>query len=245
MELITTQHYGGNIFSFYSTKRKDIFMTINELATGFGYASKSGIEKLIQRNPHLLDKEYSSALKDAKQKNFVTENKYSFISKVPVRNYGTPQSVGTIKSKVQYQEVRLFTERGIFEIGCLSRTKVAKTFRKWLYNYIEKLENALIHDIVAHTKSKDLQKMLHDAVYESPAYINKEDNSKAKVIMNINKLLIKTASQSRVKHKEDMTAEEIQKLEHLEHKTITLLNEGKCYQEIKLHTKCISTIFKN
>ena len=76
--------------------------------------------------------------------------------------------------------------------------------------------------------------MLHDAVYESPAYINKEDNSKAKVIMNINKLLIKTASQSRVKHKEDMTAEEIQKLEHLEHKTITLLNEGKCYQEIKL-----------
>ncbi|MFQ8977557.1 MAG: hypothetical protein ACLR5T_00365 [Veillonella sp.] len=52
---------------------------------------------------------------------------------------------------------------------------------------------------------------------ESPAYINK-DSSKAKVIMNINKLLIKTASQNRVKHKEDMTAEEIHKLEHLEHK---------------------------
>lgn len=216
MELITTQHYGGNTFSFYSTKRKDIFMTINELATGFGYASKSGIEKLIQRNPHLLDKEYSS------------------ITSVPISISSTDDLGGARKQKIQLREVRVFSKLGIFEIGCLSRTKVAKAFRKWLYNYIEKLENTLIHDIVAHTKSKDLQKMLHDAVYESPTYINKEDSSKAKVIMNINKLLIKTASQSRVKHKEDMTAEEIHKLEHLEHKTIALLNEGKCYQEIKL-----------
>ena len=76
--------------------------------------------------------------------------------------------------------------------------------------------------------------MLHDAVFNSPAYINKDDESKRKSIMNINKLLIKTASQSRVKHKEDMTAEEILKLEYLEHKTIALLNEGKYYQEIKL-----------
>lgn len=202
MELITTQHYGGNIFSFYSTKRKDIFMTINELATGFGYASKSGIEKLIQRNPHLLDKEYSS------------------ITSVPISISSTDDLGGARKPKTQLREVRVFSKLGIFEIGGLSRTKVAKAFRKWLYNYIEKLENALIHDIVAHTESKDLQKMLHDAVYESPAYINK--------------LLIKTASQNRVKHKEDMTAEEIHKLEHLEHKTIALLNEGKCYQEIKL-----------
>lgn len=216
MELITTQHYGGNIFSFYSTKRKDIFMTINELALGFGYKSKNSIEKLIQRNPYLLDDEYST------------------VTSLPVRNYGTDETSVPQKEKKQYQEVRVFTKQGIFEVGCISRTKVAKAFRKWLYNYIEKLENALIHDIVAHTKSKDLQKMLHDAVYESPTYINKEDSSKAKVIMNINKLLIKTASQSRVKHKEDMTAEEIQKLEHLEHKTIALLNEGKCYQEIKL-----------
>ena len=76
--------------------------------------------------------------------------------------------------------------------------------------------------------------MLHDAVFNSPAYINKDDESKRKSVMNINKHLIKTASNGRVTHKVDMTAEEIQKLEHLEHKTITLLNEGKCYKEIKL-----------
>lgn len=216
MELIKTQNYGGNVFSFYSTKRKDIFMTINELALGFGYKSKNDIEQILNRNPRLKDK------------------KYSFISKVPVRNYGTPQCVSTTKSKVQYQEVRLFTERGIFEIGCISHTAKAEQFRDWVFNQLKKLRTSFTKGMIAHNGSKDLQKMLHDAVFNSPAYVNKDDESKRKSIMNINKHLIKTASQSRVKHKEDMTAEEIQKLEHLEHKTIALLNEGKCYQEIKL-----------
>ncbi len=216
MELITTQHYGGNAFSFYSTKRKDIFMTINELALGFGYKSKNGIEKLIQRNPYLLDKEYST------------------VTSLPVRNYGTDETSVPQKEKKQYQEVRVFTKQGIFEVGCISRTNVARAFRKWLYSYIEKLETALIHDTVTHIESKNLQKMLHDAVFNSPAYKEKTDNKRQLAITNFNKHLIKTASNGRVTHKVDMTAEEIQKLEHLEHKTITLLNEGKCYQEIKL-----------
>lgn len=216
MELITTQHYGGNAFSFYSTKRKDIFMTINELATGFGYKSKKGIEEMLRRKPYLK------------------ENKYSFMSKVPVRNYGTPQSVGTTKSKLQYQEVRLFTERGIFEIGCISHTAKAEQFRDWVFNQLKMLKNAFTKGMIAHTESKDLQKMLHDAVFNSPIYKEKTEHKRRFAITNFNNLLIKTASNGRVTHKVDMTAEEIQKLEHLEHKTIALLNEGKCYQEIKL-----------
>ena len=216
MELITTQHYGGNIFSFYSTKRKDIFMTINELATGFGYKSKKGIEEMLRRKPYLK------------------ENKYSFMSKVPVRNYGTPQSVGTTKSKLQYQEVRLFTERGIFEIGCISHTAKAEQFRDWVFNQLKMLKNAFTKGMIAHTESKDLQKMLHDAVFNSPIYKEKTEDKRRFAITNFNNLLIKTASNGRVTHKVDMTAEEIQKLEHLEHKTIALLNEGKCYQEVKL-----------
>lgn len=216
MKLMATQNYGGTAFSFYSTKRKDIFMTINELALGFGYKSKKGIEEILRRKPYLK------------------ENKYSFISKVPVRNYGTPQSVGTTKSKLQYQEVRLFTERGIFEIGCISHTKKAEQFRDWVFNQLKILRNAFTKGMIAHTESKDLQKMLHDAVYESPAYKEKTEDKRRLAITNFNKHLIKTASNGRVTHKVDMTAEEIQKLEHLEHKTIALLNEGKCYQEIKL-----------
>lgn len=216
MELITTQHYGGNIFSFYSTKRKDIFMTINELATGFGYKSKKGIEEMLRRKPYLK------------------ENKYSFMSKVPVRNYGTPQNMGTTKAKLQYQEVRLFTERGIFEIGCISHTAKAEQFRDWVFNQLKILKNAFTKGMIAHTESKDLQKMLHDAVFNSPIYKEKTEDKRRFAITNFNNLLIKTASNGRVTHKVDMTAEEIQKLEHLEHKTIALLNEGKCYQEIKL-----------
>lgn len=216
MELITTQHYGGNIFSFYSTRRKDIFMTINELAIGFGYKSKKGIEEILRRKPYLK------------------ENKYSFMSKVPVRNYGTPQSVGTTKSKLQYQEVRLFTERGIFEIGCISHTAKAEQFRDWVFNQLKMLKNTFTKGMIAHTESKDLQKMLHDAVFNSPIYKEKAEDKRRFAITNFNNLLIKTASNGRVTHKVDMTAEEIQKLEHLEHKTIALLNEGKCYQEIKL-----------
>lgn len=216
MELIKTQHYGGNVFSFYSTKRKDIFMTINELALGFGYKSKKGIEEMLRRKPYLK------------------ENKYSFMSKVPVRNYGTPQSVGTTKSKVQYQEVRLFTERGIFEIGCISHTAKAEQFRDWVFSQLKMLRNAFTKGMIAHNESKDLQKMLHDAIFNSPIYKEKTEEKRRFAITYFNNLLIKTASNGRVTHKVDMTAEEIQKLEHLEHKTIALLNEGKCYQEIKL-----------
>lgn len=156
------------------------------------------------------------------------------MSKVPVRNYGTPQSVGTTKSKLQYQEVRLFTERGIFEIGCISHTAKAEQFRDWVFNQLKILRNTFTKGMIAHTESKDLQKMLHDAVFNSPIYKEKTEDKRRFAITNFNNLLIKTASNGRVTHKVDMTAKEIQKLEHLEHKTIALLNEGKCYQEIKL-----------
>ena len=215
MQLMATQHYGGNDFSFYSAKRKDIFMTINELAVGFGYKSKNGIEQILNRNPRLKDK------------------KYSFISKVPVRNYGTPQCVSTTKSKLQYQEVRLFTERGIFEIGCISHTAKAEQFRDWVFNQLKKLKTSFTKGMIAHNESKDLQKMLHDAVFNSPIYKEKNEYKRGIAITNFNNLLIKTASQGRIKYKEDMTAEEIQKLEYLEHKTIALLHEGKDYQQIK------------
>ena len=87
--------------------------------------------------------------------------------------------------------------------------------------------------MIAHNGSKDLQKMLHDAVFNSPIYKEKTEDKRRLAITNFNNLLIKTASKSRVKYKEDMTAEEIQKLEYLEHKTIALLLEGKDYQQIK------------
>lgn len=227
MELMTVHGYGGNLFGFYGEQRKEIYMTINELAIGFGYKSKNGIEKLIHRNPYLLDKEYSVVV-SLPVRDYGTDAMGSTIN----RN-GTPQSVGTTKSKVQYQEVRVFNERGIFEIGCISKTDKAKEFRAWVFKQLQQIKKAFTMDMLAHTQSKDLQKMLHDAVYNSPAYAHKEHTSKEKALINFNKLLIKTASRGRATDKASMTAEDIQTLEHLQHKTIALLNEGKDYQYIK------------
>lgn len=227
MKLMTVHGYGGNLFGFYGEQRKEIYMTINELAIGFGYKSKKGIEEMIRRRPYLK------------------KRKYSFMVNLPVRNYGTdamgsttnkngtPQSVGTTKSKIQFQEVRVFTERGILEIGCISQTNEAEKFRDWVFKQLQQIKKAFTVDMLAHTQSKDLQKMLHDAVYNSPAYAHKENKSKEKTLINFNKLLIKTASRGRATDKASMTAEDIQTLEHLQHKTIALLNEGKDYQYIK------------
>lgn len=99
MQLTAIQHYGGNAFSFYSAKRKDIFMTINELALGFGYKSKKGIEEILRRKPYLK------------------ENKYSFISKVPVRNYGTPQSVGTTNQKYSIKKSDYLQKEEYLKLG--------------------------------------------------------------------------------------------------------------------------------
>lgn len=215
MELMTVHGYGGNLFGFYGEQRKEIYMTINELAVGFGYKSKNGIELLIHRNPYLLDDEYS------------------IVVSLPVRDYGTYAMTSTTKSKVQFQDVRVFNERGIFEIGCISKTDKAKKFRAWVFKQLQQIKKAFTMDMLAHTQSKDLQKMLHDAVYNSPAYAHKDHTSKEKALINFNKLLIKTASRGRAMDKASMTAEDIQTLEHLQHKTIALLNEGKDYQYIK------------
>lgn len=56
MELMTVHGYGGNLFGFYGEQRKEIYMTINELAIGFGYKSKKGIEEMIRRRPYLKKK---------------------------------------------------------------------------------------------------------------------------------------------------------------------------------------------
>ena len=36
-----------------------MFMTISQLAACLGYADKSGVEKIVQRNPYLKEKQFS------------------------------------------------------------------------------------------------------------------------------------------------------------------------------------------
>ena len=202
MNLAKQATYNGLQFDFFEEGRNEIFMTIEQLAIGFGYKSKKGIERMLDRNPYLKGKAYS------------------FLTKVYHATGGT-------------QETRVFTRRGIYEIGSLSRTKEGREFRSWCYDYIAMLEKALLRAAVKHVESKDLQKQLHEAVQESSYYKDIDQGKKRFTFMNINKLMARTASHGRVKKKEELEAEEFKTYERLIHKAIVALNEGRSYEDIK------------
>lgn len=58
--LIKSAPFGTVTCDFWQNESKDVFMTINQLAQALGYASKSGVEKIIQRNEYLKDIEFSA-----------------------------------------------------------------------------------------------------------------------------------------------------------------------------------------
>ncbi|MFU2205313.1 hypothetical protein [Streptococcus pluranimalium] len=51
--------FGELEIDFYLDRKRNIFVTIEQLAQGFGYKQRRGIEKLIERNPYLRDKRFS------------------------------------------------------------------------------------------------------------------------------------------------------------------------------------------
>lgn len=51
--------FGELEIDFYLDKNRNIFVTIEQLAQGFGYKSRKGIEKMIERQPYLKDKRFS------------------------------------------------------------------------------------------------------------------------------------------------------------------------------------------
>lgn len=58
LELIKTDHFGDIETDIYSNGN-DMFMTINQLAVCLGYADRSGVQKLVDRNPYLNEAEFS------------------------------------------------------------------------------------------------------------------------------------------------------------------------------------------
>lgn len=62
LKLIKSEHFGEIEADIYSND-KDMFMTINQLADCLEYADKRAIEKILERNPYLKDKEFSILIK--------------------------------------------------------------------------------------------------------------------------------------------------------------------------------------
>lgn len=58
-KIIKSMEFYGEQCDFYKNKDNEIFMTVEQLAKSLDYSSKSGIEKIVQRNKYLDTIEFS------------------------------------------------------------------------------------------------------------------------------------------------------------------------------------------
>ncbi|MGN1012302.1 MAG: Bro-N domain-containing protein [Clostridia bacterium] len=108
LEIVKSENFNGIECDFYSDK-KDVFMTINQLANCLKYKNgRKGIENLISRNEYLKNREFSVTL-DMR----ATDGK----------QYNT----------------RVFTEDGIYEVTMLARTEKAREFRDFVRKVLKSL----------------------------------------------------------------------------------------------------------
>ena len=91
-----------------------------QIASALGYADEGkAIQKLFDRN----SEEFTAAM--------------TALVKVPCLN---PQTDGA----GQIREVRIFSLRGCHLLAMLSRTKIAKDFRKWVLDILDKEQNSCL-----------------------------------------------------------------------------------------------------
>lgn len=89
----------------------EIEMDIEELGKAIDIETKRGIQKIIENNPNLQEKQYS------------------YLKKV-LNNEG-----GILKKR----EKRIFTEAGIYEVAFLANTERAKEFRKFIKEFSKEM----------------------------------------------------------------------------------------------------------
>ena len=114
LQLIKSSKFGEVECDIYSNE-KEMFMTISQLANCLGYASKSGVEKIFQRNDYLREKEFSGVCT---------------LAVGGTDKLGTPQTM---------QNTRVFTEDGIYEVTMLAKTEKAKEFRAFIRKLLKLL----------------------------------------------------------------------------------------------------------
>lgn len=94
-----------------TNNNNEIEMDMDELIKALGFESKKNIEKLIENNPELRNKEYSSLKK-------VLSNEGGILKK---------------------REKRVFNQDGIFEVAYLANTERAKQFRRFIKNFSKEM----------------------------------------------------------------------------------------------------------
>ncbi|WP_339064230.1 hypothetical protein [Fusobacterium polymorphum] len=94
-----------------TNNNNEIEMDMDELIKALGFENKKTIEKLVENNPELRNKEYS------------------YLKKV-LNNEG-----GILKKR----EKRVFNQDGIFEVAYLANTERARQFRRFIKNFSKEM----------------------------------------------------------------------------------------------------------
>lgn len=103
--------FGDTELQLTINNNNEIEMDIEELGKAIDIETKRGIQKIIENNPNLQNKEYS------------------YLKKV-LNNEG-----GILKKR----EKRIFTEAGIYEVAFLANTEKAKEFRKFIKEFSKQM----------------------------------------------------------------------------------------------------------
>ena len=103
--------FGDTELQLTINNNNEIEMDIEELGKAIDIETKRGIQKIIENNPNLQNKEYS------------------YLKKV-LNNEG-----GILKKR----EKRIFTEAGIYEVAFLANTEKAKEFRNFIKEFSKQM----------------------------------------------------------------------------------------------------------
>lgn len=111
LSLAIKEMFEGNEVSIYTLEDGSPVMTVDDLSKSLGYADRSGVQKIVNRNEYLKSIEFS------------TEDKLSLVE----------------GGRTVDREVRIFNEDGIYEVTMLSSKPKAKEFRAFVRKTLKSL----------------------------------------------------------------------------------------------------------
>src|SRR5699024_2628091 len=129
LSLAVKEMFEGNEVEIYQLEDGAPVMTIDGLAKSLEYADRSGVQKIVNRNPYLKDIEFS------------TEDKMSLVE----------------NGRNVTREVRSFNEDGIYEITMLSRKPKAREFRSFVRKLLKDLRKGELQVIQPQSEQDKLK----------------------------------------------------------------------------------------
>lgn len=112
LKLVKSAQFGATTADIYSDGR-EMFMTIEQLASCLGYATRRGVELILERNSYLKDEEFSTT--------------YNLCAIEGGRTVTRDRTV--------------FTEDGIYEVTMLSKRPKAQEFRRFVRTLLKSLRS--------------------------------------------------------------------------------------------------------